>query len=48
MTKQKTVREMLAPGRRLDCGHACEVAALLVKNLNIDGELLDFVWYEDA
>ena len=26
---REEIREMLVPGRRLDCGHACEVAALL-------------------
>ncbi len=48
MTKQKTVREMLAPGRRLDCGHACEVAALLVKNPKRAGQVVECLWDEEA
>jgi hypothetical protein len=48
MAKQKTVREMLAPGKRLDCGHACEVAALLLKNPRKTGQVVECLWDEEA
>jgi len=48
MAKQKTVREMLARGRRLDCGNACEVAALLMKNPRKTGQAVECLWDEDA
>jgi hypothetical protein len=51
MAKQKTVktvREMLAPGKRLDRGCACEVAALILKNPRKTGEVVECLWDEDA
>lgn len=48
MAKQKTVREMLTPGRRLDCGYACEVAALLLKNPRKTGQVVECLWDEEA
>jgi hypothetical protein len=48
MAKQKTVREMLARGRRLDCGNACEVAAMLMKNPRKTGQAVECLWDEDA
>jgi len=48
MAKQKTVREMLAPGKRLDCGKACEVAALLLKNPSKTGQVVGCLWDEEA
>lgn len=48
MIKSKTIREMLAAGRRLDCGNACEVAALLVKSPRKAGQVVECLWDEDA
>jgi hypothetical protein len=47
MTKRKRVREILAPGRRLDCGHACEVAALLLRNPRKTGKVVECLWGEE-
>lgn len=46
--RAKTIREMLVPGRRLDCGNACEVAALLVKNPRKAGQVVECLWDENA
>ncbi len=48
MARQKTVREMLSPGRRLDRGYACEVAALLMKNPRKTGQVVECLWDEEA
>jgi hypothetical protein len=48
MARQKTVREMLAPGRRLDCGYACEVAALLLKTPRKTGQVVECLWDQNA
>ena len=44
MTRAKTIREMLVPGRRLDAGGACEVAALLLKNSRKAGQVVECLW----
>ena len=48
MVRQRTMREMLAPGRRLDRGNACEVAALLLKNPRKTGQVVECLWDEDT
>ena len=48
MARQRTMREMLAPGRRLDRGNACEVAALLLKNPRKTGQVVECLWDEDT
>jgi len=48
MAKARTIREMLAPGKRLDGGHACEVAALLLKNPRKTGQVVECLWDEGA
>ena len=48
MAPLKTIRAILAPGRRLDCGNACEVAALLLKNPRKAGQVVECLWDEDA
>ena len=45
--KAKTIREMLVPGKRLDAGHACEVAALLLKNPRKTGQVVECLWDEE-
>jgi hypothetical protein len=46
MTKTKTIREMLMPGKRLDTGRVCEVAALLLKNPRKTGQVVECLWDE--
>jgi hypothetical protein len=46
MTKAKTIREMLVPGKRLDAGGACEVAALLLKNFRKTRQVVECLWDE--
>ncbi len=46
MAKPKSIREMLLPGKRLDAGRACEVAALLLKNPRKTGQVLECMWDE--
>ena len=48
MAKEKTLREMLTPGKRLDCGRAGEVAALLLKNPRMTRQVVECLWEEDA
>lgn len=48
MTKSKTIREMLLPGRRLDPGYACEVAALLVQDARKAAQVVECLWDEEA
>ena len=48
MEKPKTIRAMLLPGRRLDPGNACEVAALVLKNPRKTGRVIECLWDEDA
>ena len=48
MAPLKTIRAMLAPGMRLDCGNACEVAALLVKNPRKAAQVVECLWDENA
>lgn len=48
MAKQKSMREILAPGKRLDCGYACEVAALLLKNPRKTGQVVECLWDKEA
>jgi hypothetical protein len=48
MKKAETIRAMLAPGRRLDCGNACAVAALLIQNPRKAGQVVECLWDEDA
>jgi hypothetical protein len=47
MTKAKTIREMLVPGKRLEAGRACEVAALLLKNARRTGQVVECLWDEE-
>lgn len=47
MATQKTIREILVPGRRLDCGNVCEVAALMLKNPRKAGQVVRCLWDED-
>jgi hypothetical protein len=46
MAKSKSIREMLLPGKRLEAGSACEVAALLLKNPRKTGQVLECLWDE--
>ena len=48
MAKAKTIREMLVPGRRLDPGRACEVAALLLADPRKAGQVVECLWDEEA
>lgn len=48
MEKPKTIRSMLLPGRRLDPGNACEVAALVLKNSRKTAQVIECLWDEDA
>jgi hypothetical protein len=48
MAREKTPWEMLEPGRRLDLGNACEVAALLMQNPRKTGKVVECLWDEDA
>jgi len=48
MAREKTPWEMLEPGRRLDLGNACEVAALLMRNPRKTGKVVECLWDEDA
>jgi hypothetical protein len=48
MVKTKTIREMLAPGNRLDAGRACEVATLLLKDPRKTGQVVQSLWDEEA
>jgi hypothetical protein len=41
-----TIREMLVPGKRLEVGQACEVAALLLKNPRNTGKVIACLWDE--
>ena len=48
MQKQKTIREMLAVGRhRLNPGHACKVAELVLAKPRKVGQLIECLWDED-
>jgi hypothetical protein len=47
MTKAKTIREMLAPGRRLDIGQVREVATLVLKNPRKSGQVVECLWDEE-
>ena len=48
MVKTRTIREMLAPGNRLDAGRACEVATLLLKDPRKTGQVVQSLWDEEA
>jgi hypothetical protein len=48
MANATAIREMLVPGKRLDCGHACEVAALLLRNPRKTGQVVECLWDEEA
>ena len=48
MATVKTIRAMLMPGRRLEPGNACEVAALVLKNPRKTGQVIECLWDEDA
>src|ERR1700749_111331 len=39
---------MLTPGKRLDRGYACEVAALMLENARKTGQVVVCLWDEDA
>ena len=46
--KPKKIRELLLPGRRLDAGRTCEVAALLLKDSRKTGQVVECLWDEEA
>jgi hypothetical protein len=48
MAMLKTIRAMLAPGSRLDCGNACAVAASVLKNPRKTGQVVECLWDEDV
>ena len=48
MTKAKTIRAMLSAGRRLDVGHAPEVAASLLQNPRKTRQVVECLWDEDC
>jgi hypothetical protein len=48
MAQTKTIRAMLLPGRRLDVGRVCEVAALVLKDTRKAGQLVECLWDEDS
>jgi hypothetical protein len=47
MSRAQSIREMLRPGRRLDAGCACEVAALLLKNARKTAQVVECLWDEE-
>ena len=46
--KPKKIRELLLPGRRLDAGRTCEVAASLLKDPRKTGQVVECLWDEEA
>jgi hypothetical protein len=48
MVKTTTMRAMLLPGKRLDCGNACTVAAQLLTSPRKIGQVVECLWDEDA
>jgi hypothetical protein len=48
MAREKTLRELLTPGKRLDRGYTCEVAALMLENARKTGQVVVCLWDEDA
>src|ERR1700758_1932166 len=48
MAKAKTIREILVPGKRLDAGRACEVAALLLRGPRKTGQVVECLWDVEA
>ena len=48
MAREKTLRELLTPGKRLDRGYTCEVAALMLENARKTGQVVECLWDEDA
>jgi hypothetical protein len=47
VAERKTIREMLEPGKRLEAGRVCEVAALLLKNPRKTGQVVECLWDEE-
>jgi len=47
MANWKTVREMLAAGKRLDAGRTCEVAAMLLQHPRKAGQVVECLWDEE-